>query len=149
MTTTIVLSIIGAVISAVIGTFWYSNKTPMGRLHMKYLGFDKLSPEEQQAKINEAKPKMPKIYLAQMSLSFISAAWVVTVVSTSIKNGVPTIIAIGFVLASWLCFIVPTIGKGLLWGNCDPKIVWKKFFSDISYNLINLMIIAFVVSLFA
>jgi hypothetical protein len=41
MLTIILLAIGGAILSAVIGTFWYSNSTPMGKLHMKYLGFDK------------------------------------------------------------------------------------------------------------
>lgn len=148
MTTIIILSIIGAVISAVIGTFWYSDKTPMGRTHMKYLGFDKLSPEEQQRKIAEAKPKMPKIYSAQMLLSFLSAFWVVYVMTTSIKNGLPVSYAYTFVLSVWLCFVVPMVGTGILWGTCDPKIAWKKFFSDIFSNLLTLVVIALLASLF-
>jgi hypothetical protein len=148
MTTIIILSIIGAVISAVIGTVWYSNKTPMGRTHMTYLGFDKLSPEEQQRKIAEAKPKMPKIYFAQMILSFLSAFWVVFVVTTSIKNGMSALYAYVFVLSAWLCFVVPMVGTGILWGTCDPKIAWKKFFSDIFSNLLTLLVIAFLATLF-
>ena len=149
MTTVIILSIVGAIISAVIGTLWYSNKTPMGKLHMRYLGFDKLSPDEQKRKIEEAKPTMKKVYSAQMLLSFITSLWVVFVVIMSMRNGVTVVAAYIFVLASWLCFVVPTIGTALLWGNCDPKIVWKKFFYDISYNLVNLLVIAVVASWFA
>ena len=44
--------------------------TPMGRVHMQYLGFDKLSKEEQDKKIEEAKPHMRKSYLGQTLLSF-------------------------------------------------------------------------------
>ena len=50
-----ILSIIGAIVAAVVGTIWYSNATPMGKIHMKYLGFDKLSPEEQKLIENEKK----------------------------------------------------------------------------------------------
>ncbi len=149
MTTVFILSIIGAIISAVIGTLWYSNKTPMGRTHMQFLGFDKLSPEEQKRKIEEAKPMMKKVYSAQMLLSFITSLWVVFVVIMSMRNGVTATVAYVFVLASWLCFVVPTIGTALLWGNCDSKIVWKKFFCDISYNFVNLLVIAILASLFA
>ena len=148
MTSILILSIIGAVISAVIGTFWYSDKTPMGRVHMQFLGFDKLSPEEQKQKMMEAKPKMTKIYSLQMALSFLSAIWVVFVITKSLQNNVPASVAFFFVFASWLCFIVPTIGTNLLWSNCDPKLVWKKFFSDIGYNIVNLMVIAILASLF-
>ena len=48
MTTILILSLIGAILAAVVGTFWYSDKTPMGKIHMSYLGFDKLSKEEQE-----------------------------------------------------------------------------------------------------
>jgi len=51
MGTIILIGVLGAVISAVIGTFWYSGMTPMGKWHMQYLGFDKLSPEEKSANI--------------------------------------------------------------------------------------------------
>lgn len=143
----LILSLIGAVIFAVIGTFWYSDKTPMGKIHMKYLGFDKLSPDEQKKKIDEAKPKMLKIYIAQMALSFLTSLWVVFVVTMSIENGVPSLTAFGFVLASWLCFVVPMVGTGILWGTCDPKLAWKKFFSDILSNLVTLLVIAYLASL--
>lgn len=149
MTTVFILSIIGAIISAVIGTLWYSNKTPMGRTHMQFLGFDKFSPEEQKRKIEEAKPMMKKVYSAQLLLSFITSLWVVFVVIMSMRNGVTATVAYVFVLASWLCFVVPTIGTALLWGNCDSKIVWKKFFYDISYNFVNLLVIAILASFFA
>jgi hypothetical protein len=73
MTTIILLALAGTVIGAVVGTLWYSNATPMGKIHMRYLGFDKLSAEEQKRKIAEAKPKMWKMYLGQMALTFLTA----------------------------------------------------------------------------
>lgn len=149
MLTIFVLALVGAVIAAAVGTFWYSNATPMGRIHMQYLGFDKLSKEEQEKKIAEAMPKMPKIYGAQMALSFITAFFVVFVVIMSIRNGVPLSMAIAFPVMSWLAFVVPTVGSAILWGNCDPKIAWQKFFSDIFSNLATVLIIAFMASYFA
>ena len=47
--TLLILSLVGAVLYAVVGTLWYSNVTPMGKIHMQYLGFDKLSEEEKLA----------------------------------------------------------------------------------------------------
>lgn len=149
MFTIIILSIVGAIIAAVVGTFWYSDKTPMGRIHMKYLGFDKLSPEEQKKKIEEAKPGMPKIYGAQMILSFVTAFAVVFIITMTMENGQSFWLALGFVIMNWLCFVVPTIGSGILWGNCDRTIAWKKFFSDIASNLVTIILVAILASFFA
>jgi hypothetical protein len=142
------LSIVGAVLAAVIGTFWYSDRTPMGKIHMQYLGFDLLSPEEQRLKIQQAKPKMPIIYGAQLILSLFKAFFVVFVITLSVKNGVSFGAAILFPIFAWLCYDVTTIGSALLWSNCDREIVWKKFFSDIFANLVTILAIAMLTGLF-
>ncbi len=143
------LTIFGAVIAAIIGTLWYSNKTPMGRIHMKYLGFDKLSPDEQKERMEKGKKMMPKMYAGQMILSILTSFAVVFVVLMSMRNGVSFTLALGFVIFNWLCFMVPIIGSGILWSNCDRTIVWKKFFSDIFANLVTLIVVAFIASFFA
>lgn len=148
MITIILLALLGAVIAAVVGTFWYSNATPMGKIHIRYLGFDKLSEEERKIKMEEAKPMMWKMYLSQMILSFLTAFAVVFIVVTSLQNGLSLGMAISFIVLNWLCFVVPTIGTGLVWSNCDKKIVWKKFFSDILSSLVTILLTALVVSLF-
>ncbi len=144
----ILLSLGGAVIANIIGTLWYSMKTPMGRLHMKYIGFDKLSPEEQKNKIAEAKPHMWKSYLAQMILSLFTSFFIVFVTTMSVAHGEPAKIVFFYIIFAWLSFMVPVIGSSLLWGNCDRTIVWKKFFSDIGANLFTLIIIALFTILF-
>ncbi len=149
MLTMVVLSVAGAILAAVIGTFWYSQLTPMGRLHMRYLGFDKLSKEEQEQKIAEAKPTMPKIYGAQMLLSLLTSGAVVIIVTMSMQNGIPLTMALGFVVFNWLCFIVPIYGANILWGNCDRAIAWPKFFSDIGSSLVTVIVIALIASYFA
>lgn len=148
MATLLLASVLGAVLSAVIGTFWYMDKTPMGKIHIKYLGFDKLSHEEQQKKIAEMKPKMWKYYALQMLLSLLTAFAVVFIVIMSTVNGMPLVLALGFVTINWLCFMVPVIGSALLWSNCDSKIIWKKFFSDIFANLVTVLAIGFMTTFF-
>lgn len=115
---------------------------------MQYLGFDTLSKEEQKKKIEEAKPKMMKMYLTQMGLSLLTTLAVTFIVTTSLKNGLPLIMALGFVAMNWLCFMVPIIGSNILWSNCDRKIAMKKFFSDIFANLVTILVIALIVSFF-
>lgn len=148
MTTIILLALAGAVIAAVVGTVWYMPQTPMGKLHMKYLGFDKLSKEEQDRKIAEAKPHMWKTYLAQIALSFLTAFATVFIILMSMRNGVTLGLALGFVALNWLCFVVPTVGSSILWGNCDPKLAWKKFFSDSLSVLVTLLLVSLLASLF-
>lgn len=149
MITTLLLSFAGAVIAAVVGTLWYSNNTPMGKIHMKSLGFDKLSAEEQKAKMEEAKPKMPKMYAAQTGLSFLTAFSVVFITFMIVRNGLPFSMALGFIALNWLCYVVPTIGSGVLWSNCDRSLAWKKFFSDILSNLLTLVLTALLARMFA
>jgi hypothetical protein len=144
----LLLSLVGAVIAAGVGTFWYSNATPMGRIHMQYLGLDKLTEEEKKVKMEEAKPKMVKKYIGQLVLSFFTAFFVVFVIAESMFNGVPLLIALMFPLFSWFCFVVPTIGSAILWGNVDSKIAWKMFFSDIFSNLVIILLIALMTSFF-
>ncbi len=142
----ILLGILGAIISAAIGTFWYSMKTPMGRLHLESIGFSKLSKEEQEGKMNEMKPKMWKYYLAQMLLSFLVSAFIAFIMIEQKTAGLGSSATFGEVAAIWLCFVVPTIGQSLLWGNIDLKLRWKKFFSDSLSNFVTLLIIVLVFS---
>ncbi len=140
----ILLGILGAIISAVIGTFWYSMKTPMGRFHLETIGFSKFSKEEQEAKIKEMKPKMWKYYLAQMFLSFLVSAFIAFIMVEQKAYG--SVAIYGEVALIWLCFVVPIIGQSLLWGNIDLKFRWKKFISDSISNLVTLLVIIFVFS---
>lgn len=140
--TFILLVIVGVVIALVVGSLWYSDKTPMGKLHMRYVGFSKLSPEEQKLKMEEMKPKMVKMYLGQALLSLLNSFVVVMIVTFSTIGGLSFMGALGFVVLNWLCFVVPNVGGSILWGNCEREIAWKKFFSDIASSLVTLVLIA-------
>jgi hypothetical protein len=119
----ILLGILGAIISAIIGTFWYSMSTPMGRLHMESVGFNKLSKEEKEEKIKMMKPKMWKYYLAQMFLSFLTSVFIAFIMLEQKAFGHLMIYA--EVAGIWFCFIIPLIGQSLLWGNTDQRLRWK------------------------
>lgn len=142
MVTIVLLALAGSIIAAIIGTFWYSPSTPMGKLHAKSVGFDKLSPEEQAQLMEKMKPQMPKMYAAQMLLSLLTSFAVVFIINLSVANGVPLLMAIGFVAFNWLAFMVPIVGSAILWGNTDRSIAWKKFFSDIASHLVIVLAIA-------
>jgi len=146
--TILLLSLAGVVLSIVVGTFWYSPNTPMGKAHMRFLGFDKLTPDEQQQKIEEAKPQMFKIYAAQMALSLLTSVATVFIMSMSIQNGVTVPLALGFVVFNWLCFMVPVVGGQLLWANVEGSVALRKFFSDITHHLVSILLIALFTTLF-
>lgn len=147
MITVFLVGFLGAVISAITGTLWYMDKTPMGKWHMQYLGFDKLSPEEKAKLIAEAKPKMWKSYSAQMFLSFLTSFFIAFVTYFTIRSGGPASAVYFYVPFIWLCFTVPMIGQNIIWSNSEGSLAWKRFASDISYNLITFFIIAFVATL--
>lgn len=145
MTTTIILvGILGAIISAITGTLWYSGSTPMGKWHMHYLGFDKLSEEEKKRMIAEAKPKMWKSYSAQTILSLLTSLFIAFVTGYTVQNGGPANSVFYYVPMIWLAFTVPMIGQNIIWGKSEGALAWKRFFSDSLYNLITFLIIAFV-----
>jgi hypothetical protein len=144
MITIILIGVLGAIISAVIGTFWYSMATPMGKWHMQYLGFDKLSEEEKKKLIEEAKPKMWKTYLAQMFLSFLTSLFIAFVIQYTVQSGGPKSAVFYYIPMIWIAFTVPMVGQGLLWGKTEGKLAWKLFFSNSFCNLITYLIIALV-----
>ena len=148
MATIIIVGVIGVIIGIVVGMFWYSDKTPMGRWHMASLGFDKLSNEERTRIMAEAKPRMWKQFSAQALLSFITALFIAGVTSYSVQNGAPASSVFFYIPAIWLAFTVPVVGQNLLWGNARGALAWKQFFSDIFSNLITYLLIAFVATLF-
>lgn len=149
LTPIILLSLVGVVVSVVVGTLWYMPNTPMGRAHMQFLGFDKLSPEEQQAKIAAAKPKMKKTYAYQMLLSFLTSFAVVFIVTMSMQNGLTLPMALGFVFFNWLCFVVPVVGGQVLWGPVEGSLARKKFLSDSLNHLVVMVLVALLTSFFA
>lgn len=146
--TILLLSIAGVVISILVGTLWYSMATPMGRLHMRFLGFDKLTPEEQKQLFEKAKPAMPRIYAGQMLLSLLSSGFTVFVITMSVQNGVPFSMAVMFPIVAWLCFTVPAVGGGILWSNTAGEMAWKKFFSETLCTLVTILLIVFMTSFF-
>lgn len=144
MITIILLGILGSIISAAIGTFWYSMATPMGKVHMESVGFNLLSKGEQEIKIKEMKPKMWKYYLAQIFLSFLTSSFIAFIMLVQKAYGPVAVYA--EIAGIWLCFTLPLVGQSLLWGNVDQKLRWKKFFSDSLSNLVIFFVIIFIFS---
>ena len=140
----IVLAILGVIISMAVGSFWYSLKTPMGRIQQGAVGHGHLSKEEQLKLTEEMKPNLWKYLVAQAFLALLTSLFIALIMIE--QKGLGTGVIYGEVGFAWLCFTVPIVGQSLLWGNCDKKLRWKKFFSDIFSNLITYIVIIFVFS---
>lgn len=152
MVTAILMGILGAVIQALLGTFWYSMATPMGQWHMQHLGFNKLTKAQQQKQMEKSRGKMWKYYGAQLLLSFLTGYFIGFVTYYTVENGGPVNAVYFYVAFIWLCFTVPSIGGAKIWeiGMADAaktKLAWKRFFSDSLYQLISFLIIAFIATL--
>jgi hypothetical protein len=143
MGTIILVAVLGAIISAITGTLWYSGSTPMGRWHMQYLGFDKLTNEEKAKLMAEAKPRMWKNYSAQLFLSFLTSLFIAFTTSYTVQNGGVATAVYYYVIMAWGAFTMPLIAQGLIWGKGEGSLAWKRFLSDSLYNLITFLIIAF------
>ncbi len=120
----------------------------MGKIHMRSVGFDKLSPEEQKKKMQEMKPHMWKLYGGQMLLSLLTSFAVVFIITMSIQNGLTFPMALGFVVFNWVAFMLPVVGGHIIWGNIDRSIAWLKFFSDSLNHLVTILLVALLTSLF-
>jgi archaellum biogenesis protein FlaJ (TadC family) len=144
----ILITLLGGVASIIIGTFWYSDKTPMGRIHMQSIGFDKLTHEQQQKSIAEAKPHMWKSFLGQFILSSLTAFFIALVSVTGTANGMTFSMVIIYGLLAWICFMVPLAGSHVLWGNVDRNIAWKKFISDSASYLVTIAAVLLIAKLF-
>lgn len=144
----ILITLLGGVVSIIIGSIWYSDKTPMGRLHMQTLGFDKLSPDEQKKLIEEAKPHMWKSFLGQFVLSSLTAFFIALVSVNGTANGESFTMIAGYGILAWLCFMVPVIGSDIIWGNVDRKIALKKFIYSIGSYLVTIVVVLIIASLF-
>lgn len=146
--TIILIAIIGAVVALVVGSIWYSPGTPMGRLHMKAIGFDKISPDEQKRLIEEMKPKMWKSYLLQFIMSVFISFFIGFITVVGMRNG-QTFGAVAFEAAFvWLTLMVPVIGSNILWGNTPRDIAWKKFCSDALSYAVTMGLVLLVARLF-
>ena len=146
--TTITITLLGGIASLIIGSIWYSDKTPMGRLHMQVLGFDKLSAEEQKKLIEEAKPHMWKSFLGQFVLSSLTAFFIALVSVNGTTNGESFNMITGYSILAWLCFMVPVIGSDIIWGNVDRKIALKKFIYSIGSYLVTILVVLLIAKLF-
>ena len=101
--------LVSAVASMVVGSVWYG---PLfGKLFMREMGMDKLSPEERE----KMKKSMGRSYALQFVASLVMFFVLAWYVITSIHPGVWGGVANAFGL--WLGFVVPLALGNAIWGG--------------------------------
>jgi hypothetical protein len=141
----ILLGVIGALVSMIIGAIWHSPKL-FGKVRMDYHAKRALSFLEHKNKLQEKKPDILKIYLLQFLLSFITSFFLAIVM----KGGYGFIYnkyLFMFIGLVWISFTVPAVGSDILWSEATGKIAFKKFLSDILYSLVTFMLTAYIFTL--
>lgn len=144
------IALLGVVISMVIGMVWHMPNIPTGKLHMDYIGFNKLSPSEQKKQMEAAQPHMWKSFLWQAILSYMSSLFIVFVMYYTTLGGVSSSMVYGYILMIWLGFIIPIIGWTIIWSSRNQKVnlLWIYFMSETIYYLISYLAIAYAFHFF-
>lgn len=141
----ILLGAIGAVISLVIGFIWHSPNL-FGKVHLDFRAKRALTFEEHLNKLKEPKRGMLKVYIFQFILSFITSFFLGIVMTGGYGHIVNKYLFM-FIGLVWISFTVPAVGSDILWSEVSGKIAFKKFLSDVLYNLATFMLTVYVFTL--
>lgn len=130
--------IIAAISQFVLGALWYSPLL-FGKVWMKIMGADSLSPED----LKSMQKSMAPFYLLQLVLSVLFS-WQLW--RTLLSFGTESLYAHAFML--WLGFILPIQVGSVIWGKTEKKFWVKQILIMTSYQLVGMLLSAFIFSFF-
>lgn len=134
------LIIIASLAQFGLGALWYS-PVLFGTWWMQIMEATHLTKEELQ-KMQKA---MAPFYLVQIALTLVST-YVLAMFVYYLKMAGVGFHAYGVAGWVWLGFIAPTQVAAVIWGNTKRKFWGKQIFVMISYQLVGLMMAAFILS---
>ena len=123
-----------AIAALAIGFAWYS-KAMFGKMWMKLMGMDTLSPEAQAA----AKKKMGGLIFAQLIMSLVSAY-----VLAYFMALLPTLSGMHLAFWVWLGFLMPTAAGAAIWSGKPSKMAWNMFFITALCELVTFMVFGLI-----
>lgn len=124
----------------VLGAVWYSPLL-FGRWWMQIMEKTALSRTE----LQKMQKQMAPFYALQLFLTLVST-FVLVMFVHFMSKGEPTFHAYGVAGWIWLGFIAPTQVASVVWGNTKRKFWAKQIFIMISYQLVALMLAAYLIS---
>lgn len=119
----------------VVGGIWYG---PLfGKKWAKIIGTNMDDLEA----CKEMQRKAIPLYVIQFILALFQAG-----VLAYYINAIPNMAGVENTLWIWAAFILPTVAGSSMWNNDSRKVAWSRFLIQIGYQLITLVIFAFVLS---
>ncbi|OGZ45787.1 MAG: hypothetical protein A3C84_00755 [Candidatus Ryanbacteria bacterium RIFCSPHIGHO2_02_FULL_48_12] len=136
------ITILGATIAQfVLGAVWYS-PLMFGRWWMEIMEATNLSKEELQKMQKDMAPLYGLQFLLSLVFTFVLAMFIQYLQMAGV--GFHAYGVAGWV---WLGFIVPTQIAGVVWANTKKKFWAKQIFVMVSYQLVGMMLAAFILSM--
>jgi hypothetical protein len=127
---------VATILQFILGALWYSPLI-FGKLWMQIMEVTHISKEE----LSKMQKEMGPFYALQFFITFFS-----TFSFATLTPFVPAFSTYHLAFWLWIGFIVPVQIGSVIWGNTKKKFWAKQLFVITSYQLIALMIIAFVLS---
>ncbi len=131
------LVVVATLAQFVLGALWYSPLL-FGKWWMQIMEVTKMSKEE----LKKMQSAMMPFYALQLLLTFFT--------TVSFANLLPYISAFNayhVALWIWIGFIFPLQIGGVIWGNTKKKFWAKQLFVMASFQLVGMMLMAWVVSM--
>ncbi len=132
--------IIAALVQFVLGALWYSPLL-FGKWWMQIMEMSQLSKEE----LQDMQKSMTPFYVVQIILTLLST-FVLAMFVYYLQMAHVGFHAYGVAGWIWLGFIAPTQIASVIWANTKRKFWCKQIFIMTSYQLVGLMIAAFILS---
>lgn len=132
------LIIVASLAQFILGALWYS-PLMFGKWWMEIMESTTLTKEE----LKKLQKEMAPFYGLQFIITLISTFVLAMLIETLViaRLDVDAYRVAGLI---WLGFIVPTQIAGVIWGNTKRKFWWKQIFVMTSYQLLGLMIAAYL-----
>lgn len=130
------LVIIATLAQFILGGLWYS-PLMFGKWWMEIMGVESCSKEE----MEKLQKSMGAFYALQIFLTLVS-----TIVLSMFINSMSEYSAYLTALFVLIGFIIPTQIAGVIWGNTSKTVWAKQIFVMVAYQLVGIMITAFVLS---
>ena len=134
----IIKLLVVAIISMVLGFVWHG---PLfGKLWMKIIGCDmsKMTPEE----LAKSKKAMMPAYVLQFILSLVTVFFLSKFVSGFTPKGA---VLLSFIV--WVGFMMPLAASGAMWSGKERKVAFQMFFVTGGFNLVVMLVSAYVLSI--
>lgn len=134
------LIILASVVQFILGAIWYS-PLMFGKWWMQIMEVSELPKEE----LQKMQKSMAPFYVVQIALTVLST-FVLAMFIYYLQMANVGFHAYGVAGWVWLGFIAPTQVACVIWANTKRKFWAKQIFIMLSYQLVGLMITAFILS---